>query len=97
MAATLTPDTRAAAVERRRVATPRNVAQRTRMCCAVLCTTRERAADCAARIVLLPIRLWGHVASYASHALLNAVLLCTERTNDILSYMVSSADAAADK
>ena len=42
-------DTRAAAVERRRVATPRKVGQRTRMCCAALCTTRERAAICAAR------------------------------------------------
>ena len=70
--------------------TARNVAQRTRTCCAAPFATRERAADCAARFLLAAEVAARVSAAYSPHALQNAVLLCTNgqigvlrRTRDV--------------
>ena len=85
---------RAAAVERRAVATPRNVAQRTRMCCAVLCATRERAATCAARFLLAADAANGMVRACARRT--HGKMLGARCTNERMGALSSTRDVATD-
>ena len=72
----MTPDTRAAAVERR-AAAQRATLRNARACTALRHSQRASARRIALRVLAAADAIWDGVAAYAPHALQNAVLLCT--------------------